>query len=128
MRIVPVPCLTDNYAYLIFAGDARVAVVVDPSEAPPIEAALARDGATLGAILLTHHHFDHIGGAAELAAPRPALPVYAFVRRIVQPAIRSGSIRRSKSSCATFSAGKASRTWRARATICRSPPTWFESS
>ena len=75
MRVVAVPCLSDNFAYLVIDG-ARAAVV-DPSEAPPVEAALAREGVTLDAIWLTHHHHDHVGGVAELAASRPGLEVIA---------------------------------------------------
>jgi hydroxyacylglutathione hydrolase len=68
MRIVPVPCLSDNYAYLVIASDGRAAVV-DVSEAAPVREALKREGATLAAIWSTHHHHDHVGGNAELAAP-----------------------------------------------------------
>ncbi len=78
MRVVPVPCLKDNFAYLVIEGDR--AAVVDPSEAPPIEAALAREGATLAAIWLTHHHWDHVGGVPELTRGRPGLPVVAGER------------------------------------------------
>jgi hydroxyacylglutathione hydrolase len=75
MRVVPVPCLQDNYAYLVIDGDR--CAVVDPSEAPPVEAALEREGVTLAAIWLTHHHPDHTGGVAALAAKRPDLDVVA---------------------------------------------------
>ena len=67
MRVVPVPCLSDNYAYLVIDGER--CAVVDPSEAPPVEAALAREGVTLVAIWLTHHHPDHVGGVRDLAKP-----------------------------------------------------------
>jgi hydroxyacylglutathione hydrolase len=60
MRIITIPCLSDNYAYLIDAGDA--CAVVDPSEAGPVRAALAREGLKLTHILNTHHHHDHVGG------------------------------------------------------------------
>ena len=75
MRVVPVPCLKDNFAYLLIDGDR--AAVIDPSEAAPVEEALAREGATLEAIWLTHHHWDHVGGVADLAARRPKLAVIA---------------------------------------------------
>ena len=75
MRVVPVPCLKDNYAYLVI--DEARAAVVDPSEAAPVEAALAREGVTLEQIWLTHHHWDHVGGVADLAAARPGLEVIA---------------------------------------------------
>jgi hydroxyacylglutathione hydrolase len=78
MRVVPVPCLKDNFAYLVIEGDR--AAVVDPSEAAPVEAALTREGVTLAAIWLTHHHWDHVGGVKELAAARPGLPVVAGER------------------------------------------------
>lgn len=78
MRVVTVPCLKDNFAYLVI--DGGLAAVVDPSEAAPVEAALAREGATLAAIWLTHHHWDHVGGVKALAAARPGLAVVAGER------------------------------------------------
>jgi hydroxyacylglutathione hydrolase len=64
MQIEVVPCLSDNYAYLVKAG-AHCAVV-DPSEAGPVNAALDRLGWEPNYILNTHHHIDHVGGNLEL--------------------------------------------------------------
>jgi len=64
MQIEIVPCLEDNYAYLIKSG-AHCAVV-DPSEAAPVNAALDRLGWEPTHILNTHHHIDHVGGNLEL--------------------------------------------------------------
>jgi len=73
MQVVVVPCLKDNFAYLLVDGDR--AVCVDPSEAAPIEAALAANRLTLGAIWATHHHPDHTGGIAELVTAHPGIEV-----------------------------------------------------
>jgi hydroxyacylglutathione hydrolase len=78
MRVVAVPCLKDNYAYLVIDGTR--AAIVDPGEAAPVEAALAREGVKLAAIWLTHHHWDHVGGIRALAAARPGLAVVAGER------------------------------------------------
>ena len=75
MRVVAVPCLKDNFAYLVIDGGQ--AAVVDPGEAEPIEAALARESVQLVAVWATHHHPDHVGGLAALAAKRPGLEVVA---------------------------------------------------
>lgn len=64
LEIVIVPCLTDNYAYLVKADQA--CAVVDPSQAEPIMAALAARGWQLTHILNTHHHLDHTGGNLAL--------------------------------------------------------------
>jgi hydroxyacylglutathione hydrolase len=79
MRVVPVPCLSDNYAYLVTADGAGEAFVVDPSEADPVVAALEREHLRLVAIVNTHHHHDHVGGNEGLLARYGALPVYAHV-------------------------------------------------
>jgi hydroxyacylglutathione hydrolase len=76
MRVLAVPCLSDNYAYLVTAG-GKEAVVVDPSEAEPVAAALAAEGLTLVAILNTHHHFDHVGGNEGLLERFGKMPVFA---------------------------------------------------
>lgn len=68
MRIVTVPCLADNYCYLVIDEATRRAVVIDPGEAAPVIAALAREGVALGAVWATHHHPDHVGGTRELLA------------------------------------------------------------
>jgi hydroxyacylglutathione hydrolase len=66
MRIVPIPCLEDNYAYLVIAksGDAAI---VDASEVKPVRDAIEREGVKPRAIWSTHHHWDHVGGNEELA-------------------------------------------------------------
>ncbi|MEO7731752.1 MAG: hydroxyacylglutathione hydrolase [Kofleriaceae bacterium] len=79
MRIVSVPCLKDNFAYLVIDDDGLCAVV-DPGEAAPIEAALVRENAKLVAVWATHHHPDHVGGVAELVARRPNLEVAIGVK------------------------------------------------
>ena len=75
MRVVTVPCLSDNYAYLV-VGDGNQAFVVDPSEAALVEAALAREKLELVAVLDTHHHWDHVGGN-EALAQRFRVPIWA---------------------------------------------------
>ncbi|MBA0764569.1 hypothetical protein Gotri_013909, partial [Gossypium trilobum] len=63
-----VPCLRDNYAYLLHDVDTGTVGVVDPSIAMPIIDALSRKNWNLTYILNTHHHHDHTGGNAELKA------------------------------------------------------------
>jgi len=82
MRIMTVPCLKDNYAYLIAAGDA--CAVVDPSEPAPVMAALRRENMKLTHILNTHHHGDHTGGNLALKQ--------AFGAEVVGPAHDGGRI------------------------------------
>jgi hydroxyacylglutathione hydrolase len=65
MRIVPVACLKDNYAYLVIASGGEAAVV-DASEPGPVLDAAAREGVVLRAIWSTHHHWDHVGGNESL--------------------------------------------------------------
>jgi len=77
MRVIAVPNLKDNYAYLVIASNGRDAAIVDPGEAPPIEAAIAAAGVRLTQIWCTHHHADHTGGVAALVAAHPGLEVIA---------------------------------------------------
>jgi hydroxyacylglutathione hydrolase len=66
MQITPIPCLNDNYAYIIHHGESKIVGVVDPSEAKPIISFLTKRKLKLNYILNTHHHFDHVGGNVEL--------------------------------------------------------------
>jgi hydroxyacylglutathione hydrolase len=66
LRIEPVPAFEDNYLWLLARG--REAAIVDPGDAAPVEARLAHDGLHLTAILVTHHHPDHVGGVERLKA------------------------------------------------------------
>lgn len=77
VRVVPVPCLRDNYAYLVAREGSTDAVVVDPGEEAPVTAALAREGLRLVGILDTHHHLDHVGGNEALVARSPGIEVVA---------------------------------------------------
>ena len=77
-EIVPLRAFSDNYIWTL--RDATHAIVVDPGDAQPVLAYLAAEKLELAAIIITHHHNDHIGGVKELIANRataiPAIPVY----------------------------------------------------
>jgi hydroxyacylglutathione hydrolase len=70
-----IPVLRDNYVVVLQRG--RRAAVVDPAVAEPVAAALEERGLELEAILHTHHHSDHIGGAPGLLCQWPAAAVVA---------------------------------------------------
>lgn len=75
LRFDPVPAFADNYIWMISSSGSPSAVVVDPGEAAPVVSALGSHGFELGAILLTHHHGDHVGGVQDLLASR-RVPVF----------------------------------------------------
>jgi hydroxyacylglutathione hydrolase len=68
LQLVTVPCLQDNYAYLIHDAATGATAVIDVPEAAPILNALAAQGWKASHILITHHHDDHIQGVKALAA------------------------------------------------------------
>ena len=66
MRVEVIPCLQDNYSYLIIDKINNTACVIDPSESKPIINFLEKENINLKYILNTHHHFDHVGGNKDL--------------------------------------------------------------
>jgi len=76
-HVSAVPCLEDNYAYLLDAGNGELAVV-DASEPGPVEEALARATGRLTAIFATHHHHDHVGGNEELLRRHTGVQVFGY--------------------------------------------------
>ena len=66
MKIQIIPCLQDNYSYLIIDEENNTACVIDPSEADPIIKYLENNKIELKFILNTHHHYDHVGGNQKL--------------------------------------------------------------
>ncbi len=64
LQIHAIPAFNDNYIWALENG--REAAVVDPGDAAPVEAFLARHRLELTAVLATHHHADHVGGMPEL--------------------------------------------------------------
>ncbi len=72
MKIVQIPLLRDNYAYLLICEKTKQAAVVDPSEAEPVLRRIEAEQVMLRAILNTHHHRDHTGGNEGILAKHKA--------------------------------------------------------
>ena len=66
MEVKIIPCLEDNYAYLLIDNTNNTACIIDPSEASPIINYLEKSKIKLSFILNTHHHYDHVGGNKKL--------------------------------------------------------------
>ncbi|MEN5016649.1 hydroxyacylglutathione hydrolase [Erwinia sp. Eh17-17] len=75
MNLTSIPALQDNYIWTLNDDEGRC-LIVDPGEATPVLHTLEKNQWQPVAILLTHHHHDHVGGVAELLARYPALEVY----------------------------------------------------
>lgn len=86
MTLIPLPAFTDNYIWMLHDGSQ--AVVVDPGDAQPVLDALRTHNLRLSAILVTHHHPDHVGGVDTLRDATGAV-VYGPAReRIPEPLTR----------------------------------------
>lgn len=71
IQLIAVPAFSDNYLWMVCKGDH--AIVVDPGQAAPVQTILHQHQLTLDAILLTHHHNDHVGGVLELQRESQAI-------------------------------------------------------
>jgi hydroxyacylglutathione hydrolase len=65
INVVPIPAFDDNYIWLIKGPDNK-AVIVDPGDAEPVLSFISEEQRTLSAIIITHHHWDHIDGINDL--------------------------------------------------------------
>jgi len=75
IHIHPVEAFQDNYIWLIH--NDQNSIVVDPGDASPVIEILERKNLNLLAILVTHHHADHIGGVLELQKKYPHIKIFA---------------------------------------------------
>ncbi len=93
LTVIPIPAFNDNYIWALH--DARDAVLVDPGDAGPCIEFLEQRGLNLAAILVTHHHDDHVGGIAALAArchPRIYGPQQESIPGITDPVAHGDAI------------------------------------
>lgn len=82
--IVPVSAFADNYIWLLRDRECHGAAVVDPGDAAPVIAALAAAGLSLAAVLVTHHHADHVGALPALRAAFPDAVVHGPAASLVE--------------------------------------------
>uniref|UniRef100_A0A8H9Z473 Hydroxyacylglutathione hydrolase n=1 Tax=Pseudomonas tritici TaxID=2745518 RepID=A0A8H9Z473_9PSED len=75
MNLISIPAFQDNYIWVL-ADDKDHCIIVDPGEAAPVLKAIEENGWQPEAILLTHHHNDHVGGVPALRTKYPHLEVY----------------------------------------------------
>ncbi|XP_017985205.1 PREDICTED: hydroxyacylglutathione hydrolase cytoplasmic isoform X1 [Theobroma cacao] len=76
MKILEVPCLEDNYSYLIIDESTKEAAAVDPAEPQKVVEAANQQGVVLKLVLTTHHHWDHAGGNDKIKGLVPGIKVY----------------------------------------------------
>ena len=75
LNITPVRALSDNYVWILQKDQQNQVVAIDPGESEPVLNYLNENNLSLAAILITHQHYDHTGGVAELLDQYPYIPV-----------------------------------------------------
>ncbi|MDF7783010.1 MBL fold metallo-hydrolase, partial [Klebsiella pneumoniae] len=75
MNLISIPAFQDNYIWVLSENNGRC-IIVDPGEAAPVLAAIEENQWQPEAILLTHHHQDHVGGVKQLREKFPSIVVY----------------------------------------------------
>ena len=75
-HVQAIPAFADNYLWLLTGDDGNRAAIVDPGDAEPVLESLRKNNLELSAILITHHHDDHIGGVARLMKHYPGVRVH----------------------------------------------------
>ena len=83
IQVIPVPAFSDNYIWLITNEARQHVAIVDPGDAQPVLQALQQQNLEPVAILITHHHRDHVGGIEKLLETYPDLPVYGPASEII---------------------------------------------
>lgn len=76
MKILPIPCLEDNYSYMIIDENSKEAAVVDPVEPEKLLQVARQYDVHLKLVLTTHHHWDHAGGNDKIRLLVPGIKVY----------------------------------------------------
>lgn len=88
LQVIPIPAFTDNYFWLLTNEERKYAAIVDPGDAEPVIHELESRDMQPVALLITHHHSDHVGGIAKLVEKYPNLTVYGpaneFIPHITQ--------------------------------------------
>ncbi len=84
MEIDPISAFDDNYIWCLRNSDSNSAVVVDPGDATPVLSHLKKHDLKLSAILITHKHWDHIGGIQQLIEVYPGISVYGPRNEIIE--------------------------------------------
>ncbi|MEJ2424818.1 MAG: hydroxyacylglutathione hydrolase [Candidatus Thiodiazotropha sp.] len=84
LEITPLPAFDDNYIWVVRNPGSSGVVVVDPGDETPVLEWLRSTSTQLNALLLTHHHYDHVGGVPELAQAFPGLRVYGPANRKIR--------------------------------------------
>lgn len=68
MKVVPIPCRSDNYAYLLIDEETKKAAAIDPYDVKKVQISAEEHGVELVSVLTTHHHYDHAGGNEEFVS------------------------------------------------------------
>lgn len=103
LKITPVRALSDNYVWIMQRDDQPQVVVIDPTEAEPVLAYLNQYQLEPVAILITHQHYDHTGGVAEILDVYPYLSV---IGPAIKPSEKPLSIDRPIPDLITFTVGE----------------------
>ncbi|WP_394153519.1 hydroxyacylglutathione hydrolase [Loktanella salsilacus] len=82
VELITVPCLNDNYAFLVHDAASGQTALVDAPEAAPIQTALDARGWTLTDILITHHHDDHVQALPALRGTARVIGAKADAHRL----------------------------------------------